>query len=172
MTVPEINALSREEFVARLGWLFENSPWVAERVWEGRPFASLQDLHGAAIAAVQGASRDEQLALLRAHPDLGTRARVSAASAGEQKGAGLDALSPEEFDGLADLNRRYREKFGFPFLYAVKGSTKDDILLALTVRLDSDYEEELHQALWEVGRIAWFRLQDMFHAPILRRTQA
>ena len=154
--------MARVEFVNALGWIFENAPWVAERAWEVRPFATVNALHTAMMAVVERAPREEQLALLCAHPDLGTRARVSAASAGEQKGVGLDSLTDGECEMLQEYNRQYREKFGFPFLFAVKGSTKEDILFALTLRLDSEPEEELHQALWEVGRIAWFRLEDTF----------
>jgi len=162
VTLAEANGLGRVEFVEALGWIFEHSPWVAERAWVSRPFASVAALHAAMTAVVGRASRQEQLALLCAHPDLGTRARISPASQGEQKGARLDCLTPEEFDELQECNRQYREKFGFPFLYAVKGSSKEDILMALGLRLQDAPEEELHQALWEVGRIAWFRLQDTF----------
>ena len=152
--------MARPEFVAALGWIYENSPWVAERAWERRPFATVNELHTAMNRIVLDASREEQLALLRAHPDLGTQAGVSAASAGEQKGAGLDSLDAGELEIMQEQNRRYREKFGFPFLFAVRGSSVGDILLALILRLESEPEEELHQALWEVGRIAWFRLND------------
>jgi OHCU decarboxylase len=157
-----VNGLDRTNFVWALGWVFEDSPWVAERAWASRPFATVKALHGVMVDVVQHASREEQLALLRAHPDLGTRARVSTASAGEQKRAGLDSLAPEELAQLQALNGQYRERFGFPFIYAVKGSSKRDVLLALTLQLDSAPEEALHQALWEVGRIAWFRLELMF----------
>ena len=162
MTLADATGMARAEFVKALGWSFENSPWVAERAWEVRPFASTNELHAAMMAVVERAPPEEQLTLLRAHPDLGTRARVSAASAGEQKGAGIDCLSAEDFEVLQEYNRQYREKFGFPFIFAVKGSTTGDIQLALMLRLDSEPEEELHQALWEVGRIAWFRLEDTF----------
>jgi 2-oxo-4-hydroxy-4-carboxy-5-ureidoimidazoline decarboxylase len=162
VTLTEANALGRAAFVEAFGGIFEHSPWVAERAWESRPFGSVEALHAAMIRVVDQASRREQEALLCAHPDLGTRARVSPASQSEQKGAGLDALTPEEFEELQEWNRQYREKFGFPFLYAVRGSTKEDILMALGLRLESAPEEEWHQALWEVGRIAWFRLQNTF----------
>ena len=162
MTLAEVNGLERPDFVRALGWIFEDSPWVAERVWASRPFETLAALHKEMAEIVQHASTEEQLALLRAHPDLGTRARISPASSGEQKGVGLDALDEDEFELFEAHNRQYREKFGFPFLYAVKGSARQDILLALILRLDSTPEEELHQALWEIGRIAWFRLQSLF----------
>ena len=161
MTLDDLNASSREGFVAALGAIFEDSPWTAERAWQHRPFASLEELHQAMMAEVSASSRGQQLALLRAHPDLGTRARLTAASAGEQAGAGLDRLTPSEFDRLQELNTSYREKFGFPFLFAVKGSTKHDVLAALAARLPATVDEEFAEALRQVSRIAWFRLQDM-----------
>ena len=160
MTIAEINALTRPQFVSALGWIFEDSPWVAERAWPHRPFASREALHRSMTNELEKATHPEQLALLRAHPDLGARTKVSAASAGEQSGAGLDRLSSEEFETFEWLNVGYREKFGFPFLYSVRGSTKHDIFIALGVRMDSLPEEEFRQALLEVGRIAWFRLED------------
>jgi 2-oxo-4-hydroxy-4-carboxy-5-ureidoimidazoline decarboxylase len=162
MTLDELNASSQPRFVETLGWIFEASPWVAERAWTARPFASVHDLHQAMTAAVDAATADARLALLRAHPDLGARARMSDASVGEQQGAGLDRLTPAEFERLQRLNLAYRQKFGFPFLFAVKGSTKHDILAALERRLPDDAERELEEALRQVYRIAMFRLQDLF----------
>jgi 2-oxo-4-hydroxy-4-carboxy-5-ureidoimidazoline decarboxylase len=112
------------------------------------------------VDQVERGSPEEQLALLRAHPDLGTRARVSEASSAEQAGAGLDQLTPAEFERLRASNEAYREKFGFPFLFAVKGSTKHDILDALERRVRSSREEEYRVALEQVYRIARFRLED------------
>jgi 2-oxo-4-hydroxy-4-carboxy-5-ureidoimidazoline decarboxylase len=161
MTVAELNAKDRSGFVAAVGWAFEDSPWVAERVWEKRPFATLDALHDAMTAVVASASPEEKLALLRAHPDLGARARMSDASVREQGGAGLDTLTRDELDRLRALNTAYREKFGFPFLYAVKGSTKDDILSALERRLPATRDAEQAEALRQVYRIARFRLQEV-----------
>src|SRR5688572_11885334 len=160
LTLADINAASRDDFVAAIGWIFESSPWVAERAWRRRPFASVDDLHAAMVAEMSTAERDEQLALLRAHPDLGTRGRMTAASTSEQAGAGLAALEPGEFERLQSLNATYRTKFGFPFLFAVKGSTTSDIVAALSGRLASTPDDEFAEALRQVARIAWFRLQD------------
>jgi len=159
MTVETLNSLDREAFVDAIGWVFEHSPWVAERAWSARPFANAEVLHREMEAQVERASLEEQLALLRAHPDLGTRARVSDASAAEQGGAGLDRLTPQEFEELQRLNDGYHAKFGFPFLYAVKGSTKHDILQALRQRLQATREEEYTEALRQVYRIAGFRVE-------------
>src|SRR4030095_6629683 len=132
-----------DAFIETLGWMFEGSPWVAERTWTRRPFASLEALHQAMIDVVQQASEPEQLALLRAHPDLGTRARISDASTGEQRGAGLDRLDVNEYEQLQRLNDEYRRRFGFPFLFAVKGSTKEDVLAALEERVRRSREKEI-----------------------------
>jgi len=160
MTLADANTLTRDHFVSSLGWVFEHSPWVAKRAWNRRPFASLEQLHDAMIAEVLGARAEEQLALLRAHPDLGARARMSDASKGEQAGAGLDSLSRADFERLHTLNASYRERFGFPFLFAVKGRSTREILDALEARLRASVEDELSEALRQVSRIAWFRLQD------------
>jgi 2-oxo-4-hydroxy-4-carboxy-5-ureidoimidazoline decarboxylase len=157
-SLAELNACERARFVAALGWIFEDSPWVAERAWARRPFADVDDLHAAMTAEVATATPDEQLALLRAHPDLGARARMSRASTGEQAGAGLNRLSDEQFERLQRLNAAYREKFGYPFLFAVTGRTTQDILDALTRRLAASAAEEFAEALRQVYRIARIRL--------------
>jgi 2-oxo-4-hydroxy-4-carboxy-5-ureidoimidazoline decarboxylase len=158
MTMEQANALSRGEFVEQLGWVFERSPWVAERAWASRPFASLEALHAAMTAAMEGATHNEQLALLRAHPELGSRGPMSEASTGEQAGAGFSSGKRYRREPIQE----YRARFGFPFIYAVKGSTIGDIMVALTLRIEGAPEEEFQQALCEVRRIAWFRLQDTF----------
>jgi len=178
MTLAELNAIDRSAFGRALGWIFEDSPWVAERASETRPFTTLDALHDAMTSVVTAASAEEQLALLRAHPDLGVGRKpdttgtdgsvrlqadpqISDASHREQAGAGLDALTRDELERLLTLNAAYREKFGFPFVYAVKGSTKHDILNALERRLNSTHDAERQEALRQVYRIARFRLEEM-----------
>jgi 2-oxo-4-hydroxy-4-carboxy-5-ureidoimidazoline decarboxylase len=160
----KLNASDRDAFVAALGWIFEDSPWVAERAWARRPFATVDALHAAMTQVVAEASEAEQLALLRAHPDLGTRARISDASTGEQRGAGLDRLTADEFARLQRVNGEYRERFGFPFLFAVKGSTKHDVLAALESRVTRPRDEEFAEALQQVYKIARFRLEETLGA--------
>lgn len=161
MTIHELNALDQPGFVDAIGWVFEHSSWVAERAWSRRPFGDLDGLRAVMTEQVERATFTEKLALLQAHPDLGTKARLSAASAGEQTGAGLDSLSPSEFEQLHRLNAAYRARFGFPFLLAVKGSTKHDALRALEARIESTREDEFREALRQVYRIARFRLEDL-----------
>lgn len=161
MTLASLNGLDLPAFRDAVGWVFEHSPWVAERAWRNRPFATLESLHSAMVDAVAEASPAEQLSLIRAHPDLGTRARMSAASDSEQTGAGLDRLTPAEFDRLHRLNAAYRERFGFPFIYAVKGAGKHSILAALETRLAAEPEAERAAALAQIYRIAQFRLESL-----------
>ena len=161
LTIAEINQFSEREFAERVGWVFERSPWVAERVSARKPFGSIDDLHIEMVATVLEASREEQLALLMAHPDLETRAGMSDSSAREQASAGLDQLTPEEFDRLSRLNAAYHQKFGFPFLFASKGCTSQEIIRALERRLACPIETEFQEALRQVFRIARFRLEDL-----------
>lgn len=161
MTLADLNALPQEEFTARLGWLYEHSPWVAERAWNTRPFPSISALRSALARQVEESSHSEKLGLLQAHPDLGTRVRMSDASKAEQHGAGLDRLTPDDYDTLLALNRQYRERFGHPFIYAVKGSSNHEIIAALRRRLESSAESEMAEALGQVHRIASFRLEEV-----------
>ncbi|HET7669899.1 MAG TPA: 2-oxo-4-hydroxy-4-carboxy-5-ureidoimidazoline decarboxylase, partial [Burkholderiales bacterium] len=118
MTLAELNRLAVEGFVAQLGDVFEHSPWVAARAWDRRPFASVDALHRAMMAVVREASAAEQLALVRAHPELaGAEAKegtLTAHSSGEQGRLGLTSLTSDEFQRISAINRRYREKFAFP----------------------------------------------------------
>ncbi len=160
MTLADVNGFDKERFVEALGWVFEHSPWVAERAWRQRPFATLDHLHATMVAEVAAATVQEQLALLQAHPDLGARVgqTMSDASMREQAGAGLDTLTPEELDRLRQLGSAYRNRFGIPFLFAVKGSAKHDVVKALEARLCASRDQELAEALRQVHRIAKFRL--------------
>jgi 2-oxo-4-hydroxy-4-carboxy-5-ureidoimidazoline decarboxylase len=161
MTIAELNLLDRAGFVEALGWIFEDSRWVAERAFDAGPFDGLDAVHRAMMEQVERATFAESLALLQAHPDLGARARLSPASTEEQAGAGLDSLAPSEFEQLQRLNAAYRSRFGFPFLLAVNGSTKHDVLGALQARMESTPEDEYREALRQVYRIARFRLEEL-----------
>ncbi len=163
----------RAAFVARYGGIYEHSPWVAEAVYDaarrhgGGGQADLaadpEVLHAAMAAVVEAAGRDAQLALLRAHPDLAGRLALAgdltAASSAEQAGAGLDHCNPEELARFQDLNARYTARFGFPFILAVKGKTRAEILAAFEARVGNDLETEFATALEQVHRIALLRLR-------------
>ncbi|PYN82053.1 MAG: 2-oxo-4-hydroxy-4-carboxy-5-ureidoimidazoline decarboxylase [Candidatus Rokuibacteriota bacterium] len=162
LTLDTLNRVSREEFEQALGAVFEHSPWIAGRAGEARPFASVEALHAGMIAVVRRASRQEQLALLRAHPDLAGRAAragaLSDASSAEQSSAGLDRLSDEEYERFGRLNAAYREKFGFPFIIAVRRHDKTGILDTFQTRLRNTPDQEVETALAEVAAITRLRL--------------
>lgn len=165
MTLDQLNALDREAFTRALGAVFEHSPWVAERAWPQRPFASLEALHAAMCEAVRQAGPAAQLNLIRAHPQLAGKAAIagelSADSAREQRGAGLDQCSPEEYLRLTELNAHYQARFGFPYILAVRGHTRTSILADLAARLPNARQAEMLEALRQIERIAALRLADL-----------
>jgi 2-oxo-4-hydroxy-4-carboxy-5-ureidoimidazoline decarboxylase len=157
----KINTLGRESFVRVLGGIFEHSSWVAEKAWERKPFRTRRELHETMVGIVSEASSEQILSLIRAHPDLAGRFNITGFSALEQQAAGLDRLMPEEMELFTQLNRAYTDKFGFPFVLAVKGRTKSDILTAMEKRLSNTEPEEKAQALKEIARIAEIRIADI-----------
>lgn len=159
--VMEVNQMNREEFVSKVGWVFEHSPWVAEKAWESMPFQSREELLQTMVTVVKNAEAALQLALLRAHPDLGTRLKISEVSQKEQAGVGLDRLSKNEHGEFVSLNQRYVKQFDFPFIMAVKGQSKETILAAMKERVGNTYDQEFLTALDEVYKIAGFRLNDV-----------
>ena len=161
LSIDAVNALDDEAFTACFGDVAEHSPWVAAAAVAARPFAHREALIAAFAGAVRAAPANAQLALLRAHPDLADRAAVAGAAASrrEQAGAGLDRLTGAEFARFADLNARYRKRFGFPFIFAVKGAAKEAILAAFEERIDHSAAAERALALANVERILRFRLE-------------
>lgn len=160
-----LNDCSDSDFVATLGAIFEHSPWVAEAVADQKPFRSVDALHAAMVAAIDNAGMEAQMTLIRAHPDLAGKAalagELTAESTSEQKGAGLDRLTQEEYERFHALNDRYKARFGFPFILAVRGHDKHSILGAFERRLKHSPEEETAEALAQIARIGEFRLHDL-----------
>ena len=160
-----VSTLGEEEFVATFGGLFEHSPWVARAAWRRRPFADEGELKEAFEAALREASREDQLALIRAHPELAGREAAEGdltdESAREQASAGLDRLSRADFEALQRLNAAYRERFGFPLLVCVREHTVGSILAWGAARLEHEREEEIEIAIGEIAKIAALRLDDL-----------
>jgi 2-oxo-4-hydroxy-4-carboxy-5-ureidoimidazoline decarboxylase len=165
VTLAALNRASPEDFTAALGAVFEHSPWVAEAAWPAAPFATTGDLHAAMVAAVRSAPEQQRLALICAHPDLaGSAARsgtMTADSAAEQAGAGLLDLSDGEFEHLQRLNTAYRDRFGFPFIIAVRRHSKASLLAAFEARLAQSRDAEVETALGEIFAITALRLDAM-----------
>jgi OHCU decarboxylase len=159
-----INELDRAAFVERFGPLFEHSPWVAAAAWRDRPFSDRDELYEALVAAMHAAPRERKLALIRAHPDLAGRAAIEGtltdSSTREQASAGLDRLSPDEYEAFTRTNAAYRERFGFPFVVCAREHTKESILRVASERLRNSEDEEMRVALEEIAKIARLRLED------------
>lgn len=159
-----VSNLSHAEFLARFGPVYEASPWVAQGVWPAVEAGSLDDpaqLATAMRAEVDAAPDEMKLALVRAHPELASRTRMAQASVKEQAGAGLDHCSAAEFEAFQRFNSAYNARFGFPFIVAVKGLTRADILNAFEARLANDPATEFAAAIAQIHRIAGFRLADL-----------
>ncbi|MDQ3375596.1 MAG: 2-oxo-4-hydroxy-4-carboxy-5-ureidoimidazoline decarboxylase [Actinomycetota bacterium] len=165
LSIEEVNRTDREEFVSRFGAVFERSPWVAEGAWQGRPFDGLDGLHAAFVRTVHDAPGERRVALIRAHPDLAGKAALAGEltdeSANEQASAGLDRLSPQEYEEFHRLNAAYREKFGLPYVVCVRDNTKETIFAGAEERLSNTREEEVEAALGEISRISRLRLEDL-----------
>lgn len=156
----ELNGCDLAAFKEALGGIFEHSPWVAEGAWARKPFGAVAELHAAMLDTVRDAGEEVRLALLRAHPDLGARIVMTDHSRKEQSGAGLDRLDRREYRYMLAMNRLYKSRFGFPFIIAVKGKTKEEIIASMRERCRNPREAELDRALEEVGRISRFRLEE------------
>lgn len=156
----QLNQMTEAEFVQAIGPTFEETPQIAAQVWPQRPFASVADLHRQMVDLVRAMPEADQLALIQAHPDLGTRVAMAEASVAEQSQAGLTQLSAAEYERFQSLNQRYKERFGFPFILAVAGHTKASILDNFTQRLDNDPATEKATALRQIETIAHLRLSN------------
>jgi OHCU decarboxylase len=162
VTLAELNRLDQTEFTDALGAIFEHSPWVAEAAWPAAPFDTIDDLHAAMVTVVRAAPAERQLGLLRAHPDLAGKAAragaMTASSIAEPAGAGLLSLSDAEFEKFHRLNTAYRDRFGFPFIIAVRHHTKASLLAAFERRLEHSRQAEIDAALAEIFTITRLRL--------------
>jgi OHCU decarboxylase len=162
------SGLSKPLFMTRFGGIFEHSPWVAEQAYShglGAAADTVSGLHAAMVTAMREGTTVEKLALIRAHPDLAGRlalaGRLTAESTGEQASAGLDRLSSEELARFTALNEAYMARFGFPFIVAVRGRTKAEIIESFEMRLQNEPDQEFDEALTQIGRIARFRIADI-----------
>ena len=171
LTLETLNAATSDEFAALLAGTYEHSPWIAERAAATRPFRSLAQLKLALVDAVERGSRDEKLALLRAHPELAGKAMVAktltAESTGEQSRAGLTDCTPEEFARIHELNAAYNARFGWPFILAVRGPrgqglSRSEIIATFARRLENHADFEFAECLRNVHRIAEIRLDEKF----------
>jgi 2-oxo-4-hydroxy-4-carboxy-5-ureidoimidazoline decarboxylase len=158
--IEDVNAMDAGAFVAAFRDVPDATPWVAIEAEGERPFMSRDAMVSVFANVIAEGEPQRQMALLQAHPDLAARENLTDASAMEQRKAGLDRLTAAEHRRLTELNAAYRERFGFPFILAVRGVTKADVLTALEARLKNPPAAEFARALVEVQRIVRFRIED------------
>lgn len=172
-TLDSLNTLPADAFTAAVGDIFEHAAWVAEGAAGRRPFPTVTTLHDAMVAVVRESPAERQLAFIRAHPELGSKVKrldITAESQSEQGGLGLDQLSNAEFTKFSEMNKAYREKFGFPFIICVRRHTRDSILRQFERRLANDTDTERTAALDEIGLITRLRLVDKVNGPGMPKT--
>ena len=160
-TLTQLNRMDRVAFTQVLGSIFEHTPAIANQAWEKLPFLDLKQLHEAMVGVVDSMSQSEKMLLIGAHPSLGDRVKMAEASVLEQSSIGLDRLNPEEYNLIQTLNQSYRDRFGFPFIIAVRDHSKLTILEAFNSRLHNSNESEINQAIAEISKIAKYRLHDL-----------
>jgi 2-oxo-4-hydroxy-4-carboxy-5-ureidoimidazoline decarboxylase len=164
-TMADLNGLEAEEFIRKVGGIFEHSPWIAEAVAGQRPFATSSALLDAMVQVVDASGEARQLALIRAHPDLAGRlaqqGKLTAESSREQAAAGLDSAAAETVSRIGELNTAYRARFEFPFIICARLNNVNTILEAMEVRLGNEPVTEQATALGEIGKIARLRLADI-----------
>ncbi len=160
LTLKPWESWTKEQFVTQFSGLYEHSPWVAEGAWAKAPFTSLQDVLDKMKATVDEAGAEKQLELLRQHPDLGARIQMTEHSQSEQAGAGLDHLTPQQYEQLSRLNREYTDTYQFPFILAVKGRNAAQILEIMEQRNGQPKEQEFATALAQVHTIVGLRMND------------
>ena len=163
-TIDKINKLSRSEFVEIFANIFEKTKWIAEKLYNQKPFDDFKDLCSKMLGIFETAGKETQLKILEAHPDIADKVTVNlltSNSRSEQSNAGLDQCSEEEFNEFKNLNKSYRQKYGFPFVIAVKGKNKIEILSKFRKRILNSVDEEFSEAIIQIGKIANLRLNEI-----------
>jgi len=162
--INEINKLAKTEFIKVFGNIFENSEWIANELFNQKPFFDFTELSCNMIKIFENTTKENQLKILNSHPDLANKTRIgtlTADSKNEQDSAGLDKCTPEEFNDFKNLNFEYKKKFGFPFIFAVKDKSKLQILANFKKRISCDINVEFEEAKIQVKKIASLRLNEI-----------
>ena len=157
-----LNNLNQGKFISLFGVIFEKTQWIAEKLFELKPFKNKDDLINKMIKIYEASSKDEILNILRSHPKLAVEKKLTEHSNQEQSRANLKNCTQEEFNEFTKLNSEYEKKFGFPFIMAVKGKDKIDILNNFRQRINNNIEFEFEESKKQVKKIALFRLEELF----------
>ena len=162
--INKINKLPKSDFIKVFGNIFESSSWISEELYKLKPFDGFEELSTKILDIFENATKESQIKILRAHPDLANKTKIgslTADSKNEQNSAGLDKCTPEEFDEFKNFNFKYKKKFGFPFIFAVKGKSKLEILTSFRKRISCDINVEFEEAKKQVKKIASLRLNEI-----------
>ena len=163
-TIDKINKSSQSEFIKIFDNIFEKAKWIAEKLYNQKPFSDFEELSSKILNIFETATKEKQLKILNSHPDLADKTKIASLtteSREEQSNAGLDQCSEEEFNEFKNLNEKYKKKFGFPFIYAVKGKSKMEILSNFRRRISYDIKDEFIEAKKQVKKIASLRLNEI-----------
>ncbi|MEO1508307.1 MAG: 2-oxo-4-hydroxy-4-carboxy-5-ureidoimidazoline decarboxylase [Cyanobacteria bacterium J06633_23] len=161
VSIEALNQMGQDEFVGVLGSIFEETPSIAEQVWDIRPFVDVLDLHRKMVVIVEHMPLSKQIELINAHPELGSQSKMAAASVQEQASVGFDRISQQLYERIKLLNQTYRQKFDLTFVMAIKGQTRGKVLADFEKRLNNSKDDEIKTALSEIAKIARFRLCDL-----------
>ena len=157
----DINFLTKKEFLTIFGIIFEKSKWIAEETFNLRPFKNSEDLIDKMLNIYESTSKEKTIDIFKLHPKLAIEKKLTSFSSNEQASAKLNVCTKEELDEFKNLNFDYEKKFGFPFIIAVKGKNKDEILNNFRKRIKNDFQEEFNEAKLQVKKIALLRLNDV-----------
>ena len=160
-SIDKFNKLSKAEFISIFGNIFEKTEWIAERCYESKPYNNLDELVSKMMKIFENIEKERHLEILNSHPDLAVEKKLTKDSKNEQKNASLNQCTDEEFVEFKKLNEEYKKKFGFPFIIAVKGKNKEEILNSFRQRITNNINLEFEEAKKQVKKIASFRLGEI-----------
>ena len=160
-SIDKFNKLSKAEFISIFGNIFEKTEWIAERCYESKPYNNLDELVSKMMKIFENSEKERHLEILNSHPDLAVEKKLTEDSKNEQKNASLNQCTDEEFVEFRKLNNEYKKKFGFPFIIAVKGKNKEEILNSFRQRITNNINLEFEEAKKQVKKIASFRLSEI-----------
>ena len=160
-SLDKFNKLKKSQFISTFGNIFEKTEWIAEKCYESKPYNNVNELVSKMIEIFENAEKEKHLKILNSHPDLAVAKGLTEDSKNEQKGASLNQCTEEEFVEFKKLNELYKKKFGFPFIIAVKGKNKEEILKKFRQRITNDINLEFEEAKKQVKKIASFRLSEI-----------
>ena len=160
-SLDKVNNLSKSDFISVFGNVFEKTKWISERAYDSKPYNNFEELFAKMIEIFENSNNKNHLKILRAHPDLTVKEKLTKDSQNEQANASLNECSDKEFKEFKKLNKKYKKKFGFPFIIAVKGKNKNEILNKFKKRVLNNIDIEFKEAKKQVKKIATFRLNEI-----------